>query len=68
VHPGPSWGADYIDDEVLINPPQFKDGYWELNSAPGLGIDLDETAAAHYPRQARPLPRLVNFDRGVADW
>jgi galactonate dehydratase len=68
VHPGPSWGADYIDDEVLINPPQFKDGYWELNSAPGLGIDLDETAAAHYPRQARPLPRLVSFDGGVADW
>ncbi len=68
VHPNTAWGADYIDQEVLITPPQITNGYWELSRAPGLGIDIDEVAAARYPRQERPLPRLTGYDGAVADW
>jgi galactonate dehydratase len=68
VHPRPGWGADYIDEEVVLNPPRFTNGYWELSRAPGLGVDLDEAAAARYPRQERILPHLTTYDGAVTDW
>jgi galactonate dehydratase len=68
VHPGPAWGAAYIDEEVVMNPPQFTNGYWELSRAPGLGVDIDEEAAARYPWRERALPHLTTFDGAVTDW
>lgn len=35
--------------EVFPGMPTFKDGYVYANEAPGLGIDIDEKAAAKYP-------------------
>jgi galactonate dehydratase len=68
VHPHPGWGASYIDDEVVVDPPRFTNGYWELSRAPGLGVDLDEAAAARYPRRERLLPHPTAYDGAVTDW
>jgi mannonate dehydratase len=35
--------------EVFPGCPTLKDGYYHVNDKPGLGIDLDEKAAAKYP-------------------
>ena len=37
---------------------QPKDGYIDLPTAPGLGIDLDEEALARHPGQQFPLRDL----------
>jgi len=35
--------------EVFPGMPTIKEGYIYVNEAPGLGIDIDEKAAAKYP-------------------
>ena len=35
--------------EVFPGTPATKNGYMFVNEAPGLGIDVDEKAAANYP-------------------
>ena len=35
--------------EVFPGTPEMRDGYLWANDRPGLGIDIDETAAARYP-------------------
>lgn len=39
--------------EVFIGCPELRRGYLYLNGKPGLGIDIDEKAAAKYPHQER---------------
>ena len=36
--------------------------------APGLGVDVDEKAAAKYPYEARYLPTTRRADGSVMDW
>lgn len=36
-------------DEIVINPLKFKDGYLELPTAPGLGVDIDMNELAKHP-------------------
>ena len=41
--------------EVFPGCPEIRDGMFWSNERPGLGIDLDETAAARYPFPEHPL-------------
>lgn len=51
----PSFGiqefAGFTEQEREVFPgcPEVRDGYLYLNDAPGLGVDIDEKAAAKYP-------------------
>ena len=48
------WRADVIDEDV-----RFADGLMYPSDRPGLGIELDETAAAAHPRQDHWLRHYV---------
>lgn len=58
---------DEVQD-VFRGAPGFSDGYISVTDAPGLGTDVDETAAARYPYQAGYLPTLRRADGSVQDW
>jgi galactonate dehydratase len=45
-------------DKISPNPLKPKNGYIELPTAPGLGVDVDEAALASYPGKAYPLRKL----------
>ncbi|AJT42511.1 D-mannonate dehydratase ManD [Psychromicrobium lacuslunae] len=47
---------------------RFEGGYLRLSEAPGLGVELDEEAAAHYPYQQAYLPYNRLADGTVHDW
>lgn len=40
--------------EVFPGSPTIKNGYMYVNEAPGLGVDIDEKAAAKYPAHFNP--------------
>ena len=40
--------------EVFPGSPYVKNGYMYVNEAPGLGVDIDEKAAAKYPAHFKP--------------
>src|SRR5215203_502764 len=40
--------------EVFPGSPYVKNGYMYVNEAPGLGVDINETAAAKYPAHFKP--------------
>ena len=44
--------------EIAADAFQVKNGYIALPQGPGLGLDLDEAALAHYPYQENPLRNL----------
>jgi len=46
---------------------QVKDGFAELPSRPGLGVDLNEKVAAQHPYKPVNRPNYVFSDGGVAD-
>jgi L-alanine-DL-glutamate epimerase-like enolase superfamily enzyme len=48
-------------DEISINPLKAENGYIQLPTGPGLGIDLDEAALRRYPYQAFPTRNLPRF-------
>ena len=48
-------------DEISINPLKAENGYIQLPTGPGLGIDLDEAALRRYPYQAFPMRNLPRF-------
>ena len=56
VHEGGSFPAE--TQAVFVGCPEVKDGYMLASEKPGLGIELDETAAAKFPFPAGP----PNFD------
>ena len=47
-------------NELAKNPLVAKDGYIDLPTEPGIGLDLDEAALAKYPYQGPRRPRLLN--------
>ena len=53
----------------IKNPFEIKNGYMDLPTAPGLGIELDDDAIAEkvYPGDWE-TPRLWHPDGSVADW
>ncbi|WP_299037628.1 D-mannonate dehydratase ManD [uncultured Pseudokineococcus sp.] len=46
----------------------FDDGYMHPGDAPGLGVELDEEAAARFPYDRRYLPVNRRLDGAVHDW
>lgn len=55
-------------DEVLDAPIQVVDGYVMPPTRPGLGIEINEQAAAKYPFKLEAEQRYFHPDGAVADW
>jgi mannonate dehydratase len=54
--------------EVFKTGYTFADGYMNPGDAPGLGVEIDEAAAARYPYSARALPVNRLRDGTMHDW
>lgn len=54
--------------EVFKTGYTFADGYMHPGDAPGLGVDIDEDAAARYPYQPKYLPVNRLSDGSMHDW
>jgi len=54
--------------EVMPGAPEFRDGYLLPSEKPGLGVDLNEEAAAKYPYERAYLPTVRRADGSVHDW
>jgi mannonate dehydratase len=54
--------------EVMPGAPEFRDGYLIPSEKPGLGVDLDEGAAAKHPYKRAYLPTVRRADGSVHDW
>lgn len=57
------WRADVVDEVVGV-----RDGFVEPPRRPGLGIDVDEEAAARHPFRPEAEQRFFHPDGSVADW
>ncbi|MGH2530857.1 MAG: galactonate dehydratase [Thermomicrobiales bacterium] len=55
-------------NEVVTNPVPVVDGQVGLPTAPGLGIEVDEEAAAAHPFAQEVLMQSYHRDGSVADW
>lgn len=57
-------------DEVVRGPIRMVDGAWQVPEAPGLGIEVDETAAAAHPfmQEIMHTTNAVLADGTVVDW
>lgn len=54
--------------EVFKTSYTFEDGYMHPGDAPGLGVEIDEEAAARYPYEPRYLPVNRRLDGSMHDW
>lgn len=54
-------------DEVVDVPLTIKDGYVYPSNRPGIGLEVDEQAAARYPYQPEVIQRDFHPDGSVAD-
>lgn len=54
--------------EVMPGAPAFQNGALYVSDAPGLGVDLNEEAAAKYPYERSYLPVVRRADGAVMDW
>jgi galactonate dehydratase len=55
-------------DEVVAEPLIVKDGFIYPSDKPGLGIEVDEQAAARHPFKQEVLMSWFHPDGAVADW
>ncbi|MDT4892502.1 MAG: mannonate dehydratase, partial [Pseudonocardiales bacterium] len=55
-------------DEVFPHTYRFADGYLHPGESPGLGVEIDEAAAARYPYQPAQLPVNRLLDGTVHSW
>ena len=61
----------FLDDwrnEIITEPLKVKEGYLELPSGPGWGIELDMEMVRKHPRIVAGTPRLFRPDGAVCDW
>ena len=60
----------HTDETDLIFPHQytFEAGMMYPGEAPGLGVDIDEALAAHYPYERAYLPISRKFDGTMHSW
>jgi len=58
------WRWDVVESSLRV-----VDGYWQIPSAAGLGVSVNEEAAAHHPFQQEPLQSAIYArDGAVLDW
>ena len=57
-------------NEVVRGPIEFDKGFWKIPEAPGLGVEVDETAAARHPYKPEPfITREARMEDGtIVDW
>lgn len=55
-------------DAVFPRRYSFEDGHLFPSEEPGLGVDIDEDAAAEYPYQPAYLPVARLYDGSMHDW
>ncbi len=55
-------------NEVFHQSMTFKDGYLHPGDAPGLGVELDEQAAARFSYQQAYLPVSRLHDGTIHNW
>jgi len=54
--------------DVILNQPEWEDGYLLPPTAPGLGIEFDREAIKKYPFEINELPHLQRVDGSVSNW
>jgi galactonate dehydratase len=62
--------APWLPDILTQCPLQRESGYWTAPDAPGLGVDVDEAAAARHPfvQESLQTRNAVLADGGVTNW
>jgi galactonate dehydratase len=62
------WAAAWRD-ELLVDPTsvQVKNGYMEVPTAPGLGVELDEAAIAKHPATVRDWGVSFQAENAILD-
>ena len=55
-------------DEVVDAPLEIVDGHVLPSTRPGIGVEVDEEAAARYPYGSEPAARVFHEDGAVGDW
>lgn len=55
-------------DEVVDAPLEIVDGHVLPPTRPGIGVEVDEEAAARYPYVSEPAARVFHEDGAVGDW
>ena len=55
-------------DEIVSGVPAIVDGHMSPPTAPGLGVEIDEAAAAAHPYEPEPQYRWFHEDGSVAEW
>ena len=55
-------------DEVFPHSYSFKDGYLHPGNSPGIGVDIDEDLARHFPYQPKQLPVARLKDGSMWNW
>lgn len=54
--------------DIVLNQPEWEDGYLLPPTAPGLGIELDREAIKKHPFAMQELPHLRRVDGSVTNW
>lgn len=69
------WGeavgiVPWFDDICTAHPLPLRDHSWMVPEAPGLGITIDENAAAKHPCKQEMIPALDSIlsDGRIANW
>lgn len=58
---------DIVNEVFRINY-RFSDGFLEIDDTPGIGVDIDEEAAARFPYQMARLPVNRKMDGTMFNW
>ncbi|MDQ4502536.1 D-mannonate dehydratase ManD [Sinomonas sp. ASV322] len=61
-------GYDPLVSEVFRSSFTFEDGYLHPGDEPGLGVEVDEAAAARFPYSPAYLPIARELDGTMKDW
>ncbi|KHL04038.1 D-mannonate dehydratase ManD [Sinomonas humi] len=61
-------GYDPLVSEVFRSSFTFEDGYLHPGDEPGLGVEIDEEAAARFPYSPAFLPIARDLDGTMKDW
>ncbi len=54
--------------DVVLNQPEWEDGYLLAPDAPGLGIEFDREAIRKYPFEMTGLPMFKRLDGSFTNW